>query len=153
MDAPLTPTSLALWAAGAGNVTVLAAATGGAEAAAPWIQGGGSAAAVAGLVYVARLIVKGDLVPRSVKDAENELTAGIMAAGQREAKVLALAEQSARETNRAASDHDQALLLLADVRRIMGNVAEEMQYWREMRDRGTRREDGGPEHRGPGGRM
>lgn len=128
-------------------MTVIAAAATGADQVAPWVQGGGSAAAVAGLIYVARLITKGELVPRAVKDTENELNAQVLVQAQREAAAMKLAEEAV-EARRAEGDrHDRSLVLLTEVRLSLADVASEMQYWREMRDRGTRREDGGPDHR------
>lgn len=145
----LSASVLALGVSITGASTSLAAtmAPDGSNDLASYVQGGGSAAAVAGLVYVARLIVRGELVPRPVKDAEAELNAGIMAAAQREAAVLKVAEDATRLNGRLEAKHDESLLLLADVRRSLDVVGNEMQYWREMRDRGTRREDRGPQHR------
>jgi len=62
---------------------------------APWLQGGGSAAAVAGLVYVARMIVRGDLVPRSVEAREREVTEAVRVAFVREEKLLEALGESA----------------------------------------------------------
>lgn len=131
------------------GATILAAAAEGIPAAS-YVQGGGSAAAVAGLIYVARLIAKGELVPRAVKDAENELHAGIMAAAQREAVVLRIAEQQQADAADCRKRHDQTLIALSDTRHTLEAVAREMAYWREMRDRGTRREDRDPHNPRPG---
>lgn len=116
---------------------------------APYIQGGGSAAAVAGLVYVARLIAKGELVPRAVKDTENELNANVMVQAQREANAMRIAEEANEARLAEGKRHDQSLVLMTQVRQSLEDVSREMEYWREMRDRGTRRSDGpAPEDRG-----
>lgn len=144
----LTSTTLgAIAIAATGNLTVLAAAASETSGLAPWVQGGGSAAAVAGLVYVARMIVRGELVPRPVRDTENEMKAEIMIQGQREAQAMKIAEESVKELRLSREQHDKGLLILDAAARSMKDVAEEMEYWREMRDRGTKREDRGPAHR------
>lgn len=116
---------------------------------APYIQGGGSAAAVAGLIYVARLIARGELVPRAVKDTENELNASVLVQAQREAAAMRIAEESIEARKSEGERHDRSLVLLTQVRQELEDVGREMAYWREMRDRGTRRSDGpAPEDRG-----
>lgn len=132
--------SAALGAAFMGNSALLFAA---AETAsetgstlAPWLQGGGSAAAVGGLVYVARLIVTGQLVPRPVREAEAELAAGILAAAQREDRVLTLAETAQRDHDMCRERADRTLVALTEMTAAMREVSEEMRYWREMRQRG-----------------
>lgn len=151
MGVSVVSVSAALGVAFAGNSALLLSASDVAGQTgsdlAPWLQGGGSAAAVAGLVYVARLIVTGQLVPRPVKDVEAELGASILAAAQREDRVLKIAEDSVQALKRLEGKHDESLLLMAGTRRTLDDVAQELQYWREMRDRGTRREDLGPDHR------
>lgn len=132
----------ALATAATGNVALMAMASDSTSNVAPWVQGGGSAAAVAGLVYVARLIAKGELVPRPVRESEIEMAAAIMAAGQREAKVLQIAEAQQIAYTAQQMQHDDVLRLLLTSERSLADVATEMAYWREMRDRGTRREDG-----------
>lgn len=66
---------------------------GGLEEIAPFLSGGGAAAAVGGLVYVTRKLLNGELVPRSVAERENELSQAVVAAGQREAKYMEVAEK------------------------------------------------------------
>lgn len=140
------PTSLA--ALGMSAVGSLAAAVGdtvskdGGGDLASYVQGGGSAAAVAGLVYVARLIVRGELVPRPVKDSENELGASILAAAQREDRVLKIAEVQQADAVACRERSDRTIVALTEVSAAMRDVASEMEYWRAIRQRGTRREDG-----------
>lgn len=124
-----------------------AASSDGGQTIAPYVQGGGSAAAVGGLVYIARLIAKGELVPRAVKDTENELNASIMVSAQREARVMQIVEEHGKTTARLEEKHDAVIALLTEAKISLAEVASEMEYWREMRDRGTRREDRDPRHR------
>jgi hypothetical protein len=71
------PGTLALCAVLAGNAAMAAAAIlaqtsgGGAADIAPWVSGAGSMTAVAGIVYIARLMATGQLVARDPA-AENE---------------------------------------------------------------------------------
>ena len=94
------------------------------------IQGGGSAAAVAGLVYVARLIIKGDLVARPVRDAEAETNANIAATVKRETELQALVGESlARETTLTR--------LNGETTKVNAELLAELRYWR-----GQRRDEG-----------
>ena len=135
----------ALTVASAGNAaTTLLAASDVPTGVAPWVQAGGGASAVVGLVYVARLIANGRLVPREVKDAEAELRASILAAAQREERVLRLAEERAEDAREERAQRaldreqrDRMVVALAD-------VAREMADWRVMRARGTRYGESGP---------
>lgn len=131
----------ALAVAASGNAALMAAAADGGTGVAPYVQSGGSAAAVAGLVYVARLIAKGELVPRAVKDSENELRGQVLVQAQREEKAMELAEETLTARKADAERHDRALLLLARVDQDLSTVAQEMSYWRAMRQRGTRTTD------------
>lgn len=91
------PATFALIAAIAGNAAVMAGAllaqtaSPGAADFAPWISGAGSMTAVAGLVYVARLMATGQLVARDpaaeaeqLKDALREVVRIAEAGGDRE---------------------------------------------------------------------
>jgi hypothetical protein len=114
-----------------GNVAVVLAAseTAGGSAVAPWLQGGGSAAAVAGLVYVARMIVKGDLVPRAVADRENETAAAIRVAAAHAAELQVITgEALARETTLAQ--------IAGESVRGLADVNAELRWWRDQRERG-----------------
>lgn len=93
---------------------------------APWLQGGGSAAAVAGLVYVARMIVKGDLVPRAVAEREAE------AAKQRQVALDLAQDAHARETV-AANIGNESIKALTQNAEMMRQVAEELRWWRDRR--------------------
>lgn len=113
---------------------------------APWLQGGGSAAAVAGLVYVARMIVKGDLVPRAVAEREQETNVNIRVAAEQASKaqeltktVLDLAHEShAREQALATVVGDNVRATTQQVE-LARQVSEELRWWRERRDASTRR--------------
>lgn len=120
----------ALAVAGGGNVAVvLASADSGASQIAPWLQGGGSAAAVAGLVYVARMIVKGDLVPRAVAERENETAGAIRVQAVNVVKLQELVgEGLAREKTLAGVSGDM-------VKALAENAAE-LRWWRDQRERG-----------------
>lgn len=125
---------VALTAAGLGNLAGITLAVagegGGGLDVAPWLQGGGSAAAVAGLVYVARMIVKGDLVPRAVAERENETTAAIAAQARREAAQVELVNEAhAREVVLAN--------LANSVSTMLGRVSQQLDYWESER-RGRR---------------
>lgn len=138
----LTGTLVALSASGLGNTSVfLAAAAEETPSYAPYIQGGGSAMAVAGLVYVARMIVRGELVPRPVRESEQEMGAAILAAGQREAKVLSLAEAYEKQNAACSSRNDKTLVALTEVTQALRDVSREMEYWREVRQQGQRSTD------------
>lgn len=123
------PTALTVALTGNAAVVLAATDTAGGAGLAPWLQGGGSAAAVAGLVYVARMIVKGDLVPRAVADRENETAAAIRVQAEhaKELQVIA-AEALARETT-LASVAGESVRALAD-------VSSELRWWRDQRERG-----------------
>lgn len=121
---------VALGAAAGGNGAVMLAAaeTGGSDFAL-WLQGGGSAAAVAGLVYVARMIVKGDLVPRAVADRENETAAAI--------RIQAEHAKELQEIAAEALERETSLATIA--RESVGAVADntsELRWWRDQRQRG-----------------
>lgn len=99
----------ALTIASSGHVAVIAAATEAPQTFTPWVQGGGAAAAVAGLVYVARMIVKGDLVPRAVAQREAEMGAAIRHQAERESQLLTLVDEAqAREKVYANLCNDMA---------------------------------------------
>lgn len=123
--------AVALAAAVTGNgAVVFAAADAAPSAVTPWLQGGGSAAAVAGLVYVARMIVKGDLVPRAVADRENETAAALRVTAQRERELQELTgEAFAREKTLAS--------VSGEIIRSMADVSAELRWWRDQRARGT----------------
>jgi hypothetical protein len=73
---------------------------------APYISGGGAAAAVSGLLWVLKKLLDGSLVPQQVRDQQIELGSAIVAAAQREDRVMKLAEdmtsllRDVREENR-----------------------------------------------------
>lgn len=84
----------------------------GLEEIAPFLSGGGAAAAVGGLVYVTRKLLNGELVPRSVAERENELSQAVVAAGHREAKYMEVAEKVLKmhtEAQALARDTSRAL--------------------------------------------
>jgi len=142
----------ALAAAVGGNALVVLAAavtptmdTG--DSLAPWLTGGGSAAAVAGLVYVARMVVKGDLVPRAVAEREREATEREKASAARKDELLRLSkelvdlthESQARETvlSNMGGEAVRALTLAQETSR---QNTEELRWWRDRRERTERRE-------------
>lgn len=131
----MAPLSLALGSVTVAAGTVLAATTGttGPDLA-PWLQGGGSAAAVAGLVYVARLIVKGDLVPSAVAAREQETGAAIRASFEREAKMQELLEASQTREKEQDRIHELAIQALTRVESEQQRVAEELRWWRDRRE-------------------
>lgn len=120
----------ALALAGSGQAALLlAAADSGGNDLTVWLQGGGSAAAVAGLVYVARMIVKGDLVPRAVAERENETAAAVAATARREQDLQHLvAEGHGREKTLDR--------IAGETVRINAEVLAELRWWREQRERG-----------------
>lgn len=100
---------------------------------APWLQGGGSAAAVAGLVYVARMIVKGDLVPRAVAEREAEAASTVATAAKQAQIALDLAQDAhARETV-AANIGNESIKALTQNAEMMRQVSEELRWWRDNR--------------------
>lgn len=98
----MTNTLLALAMGGTATTTVvamLAGAAGGGEAAgglAPYVGGGAGVVAVGALAEVTRRLLNGRLIPRETKDIEEELGAAIVAAGQREATLIATVEAMRR---------------------------------------------------------
>lgn len=84
--------------AGLLGVTALAAADPSAadpSSVAPYISGLGAGAAVTGLLWVLKKLLDGTLVPVQVRDQQIELGQAIVAAGQREDRVMKLAEDTA----------------------------------------------------------
>lgn len=75
--------------------TLAAAAEGDPMGIGPYVGGGAGVIAVAALGEVTRRLLNGTLVPRVTRETEAELSANIVAAGQREARVMQLAEDSA----------------------------------------------------------
>lgn len=143
----------ALSIAGAGNLGLIATAAAAEPTStlAPWIQGGGSAAAVGGLVYMARLIANGRLVPREVKDTEDDLRSDAMAAGQREARAMAIAEAQQRHAEEDRIQRDRLILALdagnralESNNRTLETVAREMGEWRRIRGQGVRSGEASP---------
>lgn len=112
-----------------GNAAVVLAATDTGAGITPWLQGGGSAAAVAGLVYVARMIVKGDLVPRAVAERENETAAAIRVAADNERRLEGLEREGAEREKQLAAIARESVGAVAD------NTAE-LRWWREQRQKG-----------------
>lgn len=96
---------------------------------APWLQGGGSAAAVAGLVYVARMVIKGDLVARAVADRENETAAALAATARREKEL----QQLTSEGHGREKTLDR---IAGETVRINADVLAELRWWREQREHG-----------------
>lgn len=123
------PLAAAITLAAGGNGAVLLAAGDTSPGLAPWLQGGGSAAAVAGLVYVARMIVKGDLVPRAVADRENETAAALRTTAERETKYRDLLEESLAREKTAGEIARESVGAVAD------NTAE-LRWWRDQREHG-----------------
>lgn len=123
---PINPI-LALGAAASGTVasTFAAAVTavgagGDVSTLAPYMSGGGAVSAVAGLVYMARKLVNGDLVPRPVKEQEAELAAAIRAAAERETLMRATIEASTaaiRESNAVNESAARAIWAIGDLDR------------------------------------
>lgn len=63
---------------------------------APYVGGGAGVIAVGALAEVTRRLLNGSLIPRPTKDYEDELSAAIVAAGQREANAMQHGEQMRR---------------------------------------------------------
>lgn len=59
----------------------------------PYVGGGAGVIAVAALAEVTRRLLSGRLIPRETRDAEAEMSAYIVAAGQREAEAMRLSEK------------------------------------------------------------
>lgn len=94
----LVNATVAMTAAAGGSVMQFAAAAevDGGSSIALWVQGLSSLGAVGGLVYVAKMIVKGELVPRPVANYEAEIKAQIQAAADREAETMKASEEARR---------------------------------------------------------
>lgn len=102
-------------------VFLLAAAAEFGDSFAPYAAGGGSAAAVAGLVYMARKLTNGELVAFPVKQRDEELVRLITDAKQREDTVKHLLQQQVEASQRVAK-------LQEETNRIIGrwsNMIEE----------------------------
>ncbi len=80
-----------------GSVGLLAVeATGDPASVAPYVGGGVGVIAVGALAEVLRRLLNGRPIPRETKDVEEELGAAIIAAGQREDRMIRLVEESSR---------------------------------------------------------
>lgn len=101
--------ALAVIAAG-GGAAFVAAAVRAAESVpspdsvAPYIGGGAGAVAVAALAEVTRRLLNGRLIPRETKDVEEEIGAAIVAAGEREARLIALVVEERQARTGAQRD-------------------------------------------------
>lgn len=128
--------------AGSGHLAMLVAAVepatngNGDSTIAAWLQGGGSAAAVAGLVYVARMIVKGDLVPRAVADREQESSAAVRIAADHATRALELAQDAHAREVVAANIGNESIKALTQNAEVMRQVSDELRWWRERRPAG-----------------
>lgn len=128
------PVAVGIAVTGNAAVLVAAAETGGNDLGL-WVQGGGSAAAVAGLVYVARMIIKGDLVPRAVAERENEQAAQNRIAAENERKLMALNERSLRREEILADTCNGVVQHVADMTAAQRVNTEELRWWRDQRER------------------
>lgn len=85
---------------------------------APFVQGGGSAAAVAGLVYFARMVLRGDLVAKPTAEREAELAAAVRATAERETAGVRREEALTLLVQQAAAREDALRKALTDVARL-----------------------------------
>lgn len=92
----MTPTFGAVALGGGAAMTAAAAAADPTADLAPYVGGGAGVLAVAALVEVTRRLLKGDLVSRATVDTEEEMTKAVLASGQREDRIMAMAERLAR---------------------------------------------------------
>jgi hypothetical protein len=89
-----------------GTSSIVAAVTWAAEQApdpgsiAPYVGGGAGVIAVGALAEVTRRLLNGSLIPRQTSDVEQELSAAIVAAGEREARLMLLIQEERAERAR-----------------------------------------------------
>lgn len=102
---------------GAGSLFAAAAEASDPMGIAPYVGGGAGVIAVGALGEVTRRLLNGRLVPRETADHEAEMSAALLAAGQREAMVIQHAERTLRvaedsagmvvETAKALREHTE----------------------------------------------
>lgn len=81
------------------------------------LAGGGTASAVAALIWVLKKFATGEFVVRAVSERERELSASIVAAAQREADAMELAEKWHRdhtELRRTIENNNRLFWKLSD---------------------------------------
>lgn len=92
-----------------------------------YVFGGGATVVLAGLVAdVARRLMNGQLIARKTSEVENELGAGILAAAQREAKVMQIAEDATKGSVSIAAD------LELKVQRVAASLADTTRHTHEQ---------------------
>lgn len=112
--------SLLLALAGAATVTFVAAEAADPTAGlAPYVGGGAGVIAVGALVEVTRRLLNGRLIPREVKDYEDEMGAAIVAAGQREADAMRHGEHMTAAAMQMVRAVDEVRAELASLRRAV----------------------------------
>lgn len=146
---------------GLGSVMAAAAEASDPMGVAPYVGGGAGVIAVGALAEVTRRLLNGRLMPRETADHEAEMSAALLAAGQREAMVLQHAEKTLRvaedsagmvvQTAKALREHtertagelaavtarqaDSVTTALAQVTRAVDDLRDEL---RELRRGGLR---------------
>jgi hypothetical protein len=89
---------------GVGSLALLAQAVAEPSNIAPYVGGGVGVIAVGALAEVLRRMLNGRLIPREVKEVEAELGSAIIAAGQREDRMIRLVEETSRTVGNLADE-------------------------------------------------
>lgn len=114
----MTSLALALGATaatgGAGTFAFMAQAAPQAGDLAPYVGGGAGVIAVMALAEVTRRLLNGRLIPRETRDAEAEVQAFIVAAGQREDRAMKAVEESNSLVRKTAADLQQSAAKIAE---------------------------------------
>lgn len=93
----------------------------------PYVGGGAGVVAVGALAEVTRRLLNGSLIPRVTREMEQEMTAYITAAGQREDRAMKVAEDASGMVARAAMDlREHNAKVAADLAAVTRRQAEQM---------------------------
>lgn len=123
----LTSHALALVGGVVGTTGILAQAVSDPAGIGAYVGGGAGVVAVGALAEVTRRLLNGRLIPREIRESEQELAAYITAAGQREERAMRVAEDTANIAVKVAAD------VAAETRRVAAALAED----RERTNRDT----------------
>lgn len=135
----MNPVSLGvgLMAGSSATAAIVAqAVTGDPSSLGPYVGGGAGVVAVAALAEVTRRLLNGRLVPRETREAQQEMAAYILAAGQREDRAMRIAEDASGVVTRAAAElaesNRRAIEHLTEQLSVMARTAEDLRD--ELRD-------------------
>lgn len=109
----LPTATTALLATGALSGLIAAAVPSADPGIAPYVGGGAGVVAVMTLAEVTRRLLNGRLIPREIKEWEQEMAAAIIAAGQREDRAMKVVEDANSLVTKTAAELKSATAKLA----------------------------------------